>query len=28
VLYVCGSDEHGVAITIAADKEGVTHRKL
>ncbi len=24
VLYVCGSDEHGVAITIAADKEKVT----
>lgn len=23
VLYICGSDEHGVAITIAADKEGV-----
>lgn len=24
VLYVCGSDEHGVAITIAADKEKVS----
>ncbi|MFH1050541.1 MAG: methionine--tRNA ligase [bacterium] len=23
VLYICGSDEHGVAITIAADKEKV-----
>ncbi|MCU0331279.1 MAG: class I tRNA ligase family protein, partial [Candidatus Kapabacteria bacterium] len=27
-LYVCGSDEHGVAITIAAEKEGVTPREL
>jgi len=24
VLYICGSDEHGVPITISADKEGVT----
>ena len=24
VLYVCGSDEHGVPITISAEKEGVT----
>jgi methionyl-tRNA synthetase len=24
VLFVCGSDEHGVPITITADKEGVT----
>ncbi len=24
VLYVCGSDEHGVPITITAEKEGVT----
>ena len=23
VLYICGSDEHGVPITISADKEGV-----
>lgn len=27
-LYVCGSDEHGVAITIAADKEGLTPLEL
>ena len=27
-LYVCGSDEHGVAITIAAEKEGLTPRQL
>ena len=27
-LYVCGSDEHGVAITIAAEKEGITPQKL
>lgn len=27
-LYVCGSDEHGVAITIAADKEGITPLEL
>ena len=24
VLYICGSDEHGVPITITADKEGVS----
>ncbi len=24
VLFICGSDEHGVPITISADKEGVT----
>src|SRR3990170_3013249 len=24
VVYVCGSDEHGVAITIGAKKEGLT----
>ena len=24
ILYVCGSDEHGVPITITADKEGIT----
>jgi methionyl-tRNA synthetase len=28
VLYVCGSDEHGVAITIAAEKEGVTPKDI
>ncbi len=28
VLYVCGSDEHGVAITIAAEKEKVTPRDI
>lgn len=28
LLYVCGSDEHGVAITIAADKEKVTPRQI
>jgi methionyl-tRNA synthetase len=27
-LYVCGSDEHGVAITIAAEKEGISPREL
>ena len=24
VLYICGSDEHGVPITVTADKEGIT----
>ncbi len=24
IVYICGSDEHGVAITMAAEKEGVT----
>src|SRR6056297_3669450 len=28
LLYVCGSDEHGVAITIAAEKEGVTPKDI
>mgnify|MGYP001550135000 FL=1 len=28
VLYVCGSDEHGVAITIAAEKEKVTPKQI
>lgn len=28
VLYVCGSDEHGVAITIAAEKEKVTPKEI
>ncbi len=27
-LYVCGSDEHGVAITIAAEKEGVSPQEI
>lgn len=28
VLFICGSDEHGVPITIAADKEGVTPQEI
>ncbi len=28
VLFVCGSDEHGVAVAIQARKEGVTPRQL
>ena len=28
VMYVCGSDEHGVAITIAAEKEKVTPKDI
>lgn len=28
VVFICGSDEHGVPITIAADKEGVTPQKI
>lgn len=28
VLYVCGSDEHGVPITIQAEKEGLTPQEL
>ena len=28
VLFIGGSDEHGVPITIRAKKEGVTHRIL
>ena len=28
VLFVCGSDEHGVPITITADKEGVTPQAI
>lgn len=28
VLYVCGSDEHGVAITISAEKENTTPKKI
>ena len=28
VLFVCGSDEHGVPITIRAQKEGVTPQQV
>jgi methionyl-tRNA synthetase len=28
VAYICGSDEHGVPITIAAEKEGVTPQDI
>ena len=28
VLYVCGSDEHGVPITIKAQKEGCTPQDI
>ncbi|HPD33703.1 MAG TPA: methionine--tRNA ligase, partial [Candidatus Kapabacteria bacterium] len=28
VLYICGSDEHGVAITISAEKEGKTPQEI
>ena len=28
VVYICGSDEHGVPITIAAEKEGVTPQDI
>ena len=28
VLFICGSDEHGVAITLAADKEKVSPRDI
>lgn len=28
VLFICGSDEHGVPITISADKEGVTPQAI
>ncbi|MDE3057472.1 MAG: methionine--tRNA ligase [Bacteroidota bacterium] len=28
VLFICGSDEHGVAITIAAEKQGITPQAL
>ena len=28
VIYICGSDEHGVPITVAAEKEGVTPQQL
>ena len=28
VVYICGSDEHGVAITLRAKKEGITPRDI
>jgi len=28
VLFVCGSDEHGVPITISADREGITPQQV
>ncbi len=28
VLFICGSDEHGVPITVTADKEGVTPQEV
>ncbi|MFC1502456.1 methionine--tRNA ligase, partial [bacterium] len=28
VLYICGSDEHGVPITVSADREGVSPQKI
>ncbi|NLT50086.1 MAG: methionine--tRNA ligase [Ignavibacteria bacterium] len=28
IVYVCGSDEHGVPITISADKEGVKPKEI
>ncbi len=28
IIHICGSDEHGVPITIAAEKEGVTPREI
>ncbi|MEJ2109297.1 MAG: methionine--tRNA ligase [Acidobacteriota bacterium] len=28
ILFVCGSDEHGVAITIRADQEGITPQEV
>ncbi len=28
VLYICGSDEHGAAISIAAEQEGVSPREI
>ena len=28
ILYICGSDEHGVPITISADKEGVKPKQI
>ena len=28
ILHICGSDEHGVPITIAAEKEGITPQEI
>ncbi|NGP76448.1 methionine--tRNA ligase [Balneolaceae bacterium YR4-1] len=28
IVYICGSDEHGVAITMAAEKEGITPQEV
>lgn len=28
VVFVCGSDEHGAAITLRAKKEGISPKKL
>ncbi|MBD3370410.1 methionine--tRNA ligase [Candidatus Fermentibacteria bacterium] len=28
VLYICGTDEHGVAITIAAERQGISPRDM
>jgi methionyl-tRNA synthetase len=28
IIYICGSDEHGVPITLSADKEGVSPKKI
>lgn len=28
ILYICGSDEHGVPITISADKEGIKPKEI
>ncbi|MFM8241429.1 MAG: class I tRNA ligase family protein, partial [Crocinitomicaceae bacterium] len=28
VLFVCGSDEHGAAITLRAKKEGITPKEI
>ncbi len=28
VIFICGSDEHGVAVTITAEKEGISPQKI
>jgi methionyl-tRNA synthetase len=28
VLFICGSDEHGVAISMKAKKDGITPKKV
>ncbi|MDP4191949.1 MAG: class I tRNA ligase family protein, partial [Bacteroidota bacterium] len=28
IIFICGSDEHGVPITITADKEGITPKEV